>query len=192
MANLSTPTPPERHSTWYPETIARVFNVPLEHGFVGSYLATVTEDEFGQVVDRLDLQGDPELTATVLHRVLYWVYETRIRQQVLASALSGDWRITGCDEKFLTLERPPAMLATMAYRDYLRTPHWQRTRAAAIERAGKRCQVCNDYGIPLEVHHRTYERRGAEDPSDLTVLCWSCHQLFHKTPDGSIRMPVSP
>ena len=69
---------------------------------------------------------------------------------------------------------------TMPYPDYLKTEHWQKTAAAAKERAGQKCQVCNKYG-QLHTHHRTYERRGAELPEDLIVLCAGCHSLFHKS-----------
>lgn len=63
------------------------------------------------------------------------------------------------------------------YQQYLRSEHWRITKAAALETAKHRCQVCNSvYG--LQVHHRTYERLGAEEPSDLTVLCDKCHTLF--------------
>jgi biotin operon repressor len=67
------------------------------------------------------------------------------------------------------------------YREvYLRSAHWAETREAALERAEHRCQVCNG-GDRLDVHHRTYERLGAEEPADLTVLCRRCHELFHST-----------
>lgn len=69
-------------------------------------------------------------------------------------------------------------LATMPYAEYLKTDHWQKTAKAAKERAGHKCQVCNKYG-QLHTHHRTYERRGAELPDDLIVLCAGCHKLFH-------------
>jgi hypothetical protein len=46
-------------------------------------------------------------------------------------------------------------------------------------KAGFRCQVCNAYGVQLNVHHRTYERRGAEWDTDLIVLCHDCHEIFH-------------
>jgi hypothetical protein len=76
------------------------------------------------------------------------------------------------------------------YRDvYLRSDHWRDTRLAALERAEHRCQVCNRDGT-LDVHHRTYERIGEERPADLTVLCRSCHNLFHEhrgLPKGSAR-----
>jgi replicative DNA helicase len=69
-------------------------------------------------------------------------------------------------------------LRTMSYERYLQTPEWQERRQEALERAENRCQVC--YGSDsLDVHHRTYERRGSERPGDLTVLCRSCHYLFH-------------
>ena len=66
----------------------------------------------------------------------------------------------------------------MPYRDYLQTSEWQERRKAALKRTGYRCQVCNR-GRTLHVHHRTYERRGAELASDLIVLCDECHALYH-------------
>ena len=64
------------------------------------------------------------------------------------------------------------------YNAYLKSKDWQRQRQAALSRAGRRCQVCNDYGL-LDVHHRTYARLGCELAADLIVLCRSCHDLFH-------------
>jgi len=78
----------------------------------------------------------------------------------------------------------PEQLHSMPYDEYLRTHHWRATRASAIQRAEGRCQVCNRVG-PRHVHHRTYERLGQERDMDLTVLCASCHDMFHR--DG--RMP---
>lgn len=68
-------------------------------------------------------------------------------------------------------------LAAMPYSDYLRTAHWQRTRAAAIDLYGSSCVLCG--GIPVDVHHRTYERRGRERLDDLIVLCHACHTRHH-------------
>lgn len=69
-------------------------------------------------------------------------------------------------------------LTVMPYEDYLKTPEWQAIRNVTIERANYRCQVCNAAG-PLDVHHRTYERRGQEQPGDVIALCRQCHELFH-------------
>jgi hypothetical protein len=69
-------------------------------------------------------------------------------------------------------------LRALPYAEYLKTGHWQRRRWEALGRSGYRCQVCNSYDRPLEVHHRTYERLGCEHPSDLFVLCDTCHDLF--------------
>jgi 5-methylcytosine-specific restriction endonuclease McrA len=70
----------------------------------------------------------------------------------------------------------------MPYDAYLRTPEWTQRRAEALRKAKKRCQVCNGTNR-LEVHHRTYERRGAELPEDLIVLCKGCHGKFHGKPE---------
>lgn len=69
-------------------------------------------------------------------------------------------------------------LQTMPYREYLKTPEWLETRISKLKSASFRCQLCN-VGGQLDVHHRTYERRGAEWSSDLIVLCRNCHGKFH-------------
>ena len=68
----------------------------------------------------------------------------------------------------------------MTYREYLRTPEWRVTRAAALERAGHSCSLDVTHTDALEVRHRTYERLGCELASDLVVLCHACHAVHHK------------
>jgi hypothetical protein len=71
------------------------------------------------------------------------------------------------------------------YEAYLRSSTWQAKRQLALERAEHRCQVCSQ-PRNLHVHHRTYERFGGEErPADLTVLCSSCHDLFHRSKRGN-------
>lgn len=65
------------------------------------------------------------------------------------------------------------------YDAYIVSDVWREKRGPALERAEHRCQVCNA-DRHLDVHHRTYERLGDERPGDLTVLCRSCHELFHE------------
>jgi len=69
-------------------------------------------------------------------------------------------------------------LKTMPYGEYLQTDEWQETRRKALKRAQFKCQLCNSGG-QLNVHHRTYERRGEEDYTDLIVLCKNCHSKHH-------------
>lgn len=73
------------------------------------------------------------------------------------------------------------------YQNYLKSEHWQKQRKEALLCALYRCQVCNTDALPLEVHHRTYERLGAELPSDLFVLCEQCHDLFSQ--NGKLATP---
>ena len=69
-------------------------------------------------------------------------------------------------------------LKTMPYPQYLKSEHWQDLRRRMLKRASFACQLCNSKGR-LNVHHRTYERRGQEPYSDLIVLCENCHSKFH-------------
>lgn len=71
-----------------------------------------------------------------------------------------------------------ADLRTMPYKEYLLTEEWHARREAQMEADGYRCRVCNS-DSSLQVHHRTYERRGCEEPGDLTTLCAECHRTFH-------------
>jgi replicative DNA helicase len=81
-------------------------------------------------------------------------------------------------------------LKTMPYDQYLLTPEWQERREQALFRAQHRCQVCNNTE-QLNVHHRTYERRGAEEDGDVTVLCHSCHSLYHRAQKMPDEQPIN-
>jgi hypothetical protein len=82
-------------------------------------------------------------------------------------------------ERRLAWKRRQYDLRTMPYRLYLQTPEWAERAARARDTAGHRCWLCNT-DESLEVHHRTYERRGAERDDDLIALCATCHGLFHE------------
>jgi uncharacterized protein with PIN domain len=64
------------------------------------------------------------------------------------------------------------------YHDYLKSEQWEIKRQEKFKQVGKRCQVCNG-SYRLQIHHRTYDRIGKEKLDDLTVLCSTCHKLFH-------------
>ncbi len=68
-------------------------------------------------------------------------------------------------------------LQTMPYEEYLQSPEWVKKRKKALRFAQYKCQLCNS-SEHLNVHHRTYERRGHELMNDLTVLCSDCHSTF--------------
>lgn len=71
-----------------------------------------------------------------------------------------------------------ARLRQLPYREYLQSEHWERTRRACYAAADNRCQLCYSEG-EIHAHHRTYERRGCELPSDVIALCDPCHAKFH-------------
>lgn len=71
-------------------------------------------------------------------------------------------------------------LRIMPYSEYLKTEHWQLLRKAALYRDKYKCRDCGDKS-KLEVHHRTYIRRGNERLSDVISLCSECHEQRHKS-----------
>ncbi len=84
-----------------------------------------------------------------------------------------------CRLKRLALQARVAQLRKMPFEEYRRSPEWQARRAAALERAGFRCQTCGAYDRRLDAHHNSYARYGTESVFDLVVLCARCHALFH-------------
>lgn len=67
------------------------------------------------------------------------------------------------------------------YSTYLRSDAWRELRARVIRRAGAACEQCGrGFLTPLDVHHRTYRRIGAEQEADLLALCRACHAQADK------------
>jgi len=72
-------------------------------------------------------------------------------------------------------------LGYIDYNKYIQSRTWKSKADEAKRLSGYRCRLCNissEYSI-LHVHHRTYDRLGDESQEDLTVLCDSCHSIFH-------------
>jgi hypothetical protein len=71
-----------------------------------------------------------------------------------------------------------AALGFGSYADYLASPHWQDFKRAY--RASGRpmsCVVCG--AKPIQLHHHTYQRLGAEDVLDVSPLCREHHVAVH-------------
>jgi hypothetical protein len=87
----------------------------------------------------------------------YICQECRVKREAendrLAAASRRDM------DRLAAASRRVMELKTMPYHDYLMTPEWQMRRIQMLEFAGHRCQVCNS-NSRLNVHHRSYERRG--------------------------------
>lgn len=65
------------------------------------------------------------------------------------------------------------------YDEYIHSLKWRQKAAAALERAGHKCQRCGytKFSKRLEVHHKTYDHFKHERPEDLEVVCKECHQF---------------
>lgn len=69
-------------------------------------------------------------------------------------------------------------LKEMPYDEYLLTPEWKARANAAKRQFHGKCALDSTHSAD-DAHHRTYERRGREYPSDLIPLCRDCHSKFH-------------
>ncbi len=79
---------------------------------------------------------------------------------------------------------------SIPYVDYLLTPHWKKKRTAARKHHGVKCNRCGSRKN-LHVHHKTYERLGAELMSDLELLCRGCHENEHEGSKPWIKDPMT-
>jgi len=66
------------------------------------------------------------------------------------------------------------------YKDYLESDHWEEVRAEALKRYDGRCALDASHANAVHVHHRTYDRLGAELSEDVIVLCSACHAKHHE------------
>lgn len=82
------------------------------------------------------------------------------------------------------------VIAGISYLDYLKTRHWQTVRHFAMEFYDWKCQDCgkrsqsrnrygSKYGRTHNVHHLNYACLWKERPSDVVVLCRTCHEKRH-------------
>lgn len=64
------------------------------------------------------------------------------------------------------------------YWQKLKDPRWQRKRLEIMERAGFKCEYCEDDSTTLHIHHGYYEK-GLEpweyENDTLWCLCENCH-----------------
>jgi len=67
----------------------------------------------------------------------------------------------------------------MAYKDYLKTEHWQELRKAKHKKKHRKCAICGNKN-KLDVHHLSYKNIYDIKTEDLRVLCRGCHSLLHK------------
>lgn len=68
---------------------------------------------------------------------------------------------------------------TVNYREYLRSPAWDKKRRKRLMIDGYACVRCGRKSRELHVHHKTYERLGRERMEDLETLCKRCHKREH-------------
>ena len=84
------------------------------------------------------------------------------------------------DQRVIEILRNTALgCKKVIYQKYLSTFYWDEVRRKMLCLSGCRCERCGANNEVLSVHHRTYDRIGKEEESDLIVLCWPCHKEFH-------------
>lgn len=69
------------------------------------------------------------------------------------------------------------------YISYLKSDTWKLLRLFIFDIRNGKCEQCNTQlhkHSLFHVHHITYERLGSEKISDLSLLCFECHEKVHK------------
>lgn len=86
------------------------------------------------------------------------------------------------DWKLVQLDRLTSM-GLASYNEYLHSDHWKAFRTAYYREHPRKCVVCGFAGDRVVLHHKTYDRLGAEHPEDVIPLCDDCHQKTHNLVD---------
>jgi hypothetical protein len=69
------------------------------------------------------------------------------------------------------------------------SPEWAAKRRQALAQHGAFCRGCGRHQLALHVHHRTYDRLGAEPLADLVILCETCHDGVHRLVSAGVALP---
>jgi len=79
-----------------------------------------------------------------------------------------------------TLAVPTAQFEQDArYHAFLTSPRWKIRRAQFYATHSRACSACHSR-TKVDLHHKTYERRGYEADQDLVALCHDCHSAVHR------------
>lgn len=120
---------------------------------------------------RKESRGNEENVSQALKELVEHGYLKRERIEDNAGNFKG--------VRYIVYTKPQKDNIPSTYRDYLKTEHWKKIKKEALERADFKCQLCNKRNLPLHVHHNNYENLGHEKPSDIIVLCKTCHEKHH-------------
>lgn len=66
------------------------------------------------------------------------------------------------------------------YIEYMQSRQWAERKHRLFVKRGYVCEMCNSSGIPLDVHHKNYDRLGCELDDDLLIVC---HERCHPKAD---------
>jgi 5-methylcytosine-specific restriction endonuclease McrA len=72
------------------------------------------------------------------------------------------------------------------YDKYLHSDEWRARRERALNRDSHKCQQPGCRREADHVHHLNYDRVGEELDTDLTSVCFPCHQKLH--PDRPLSL----
>lgn len=65
---------------------------------------------------------------------------------------------------------------SVEYDEYMQSDKWRRRKHRLFTRRGYVCEMCGASGVPLDVHHKNYDRLGHELDEDLQIVCREvCH-----------------
>lgn len=168
------------------EAVMAYYDATDNEALRGDFLAHVFHEHELDKLEAALAAGIPDYTEEQLRKLQIWALVSMTQAGFVQLLITGNSIVTDMDGEYPHVRfdtREQDYLKSLPYDEYLRTEHWQEVRREALERAGGACQLCNS-PHDLHVHHRTYERRGYEEPEDVIVLCKSCHALFHQIEDG--------
>ncbi len=82
-----------------------------------------------------------------------------------------------------------ARLKFATYEDYMMSDLWQKRKKAYEARVPKICVYCGS-SASVELHHKMYDRLGAETDNDLAWFCYEHHVVA--TQSEAMPKPVTP
>ena len=97
----------------------------------------------------------------------------------LCRKLELDTSATTYREVILQFANTPGRERLMVYNAYMSSNAWAKVKRRVLAARRAICSTCGSTAN-IHVHHKTYERLGAELDEDLEILCKPCHMQLHR------------
>jgi len=118
--------------------------------------------------------------STIIWLLIVFAYPILLLILIIADGLSKPQDGSQVDEKLPSFAAPRIGKKYEQWKKYMKSSAWKNFKRRVYKARGNQCERCKTTQGVKHVHHLTYERLGAEELTDVAILCEECHDWVHR------------